>query len=288
MGMLLYLAGKLSPKAYYRISSLRYKLPFVGRLFSMMGNSIRNRDGVIQNGVGKGLKFNTGDSIAGFLLGTQEPQVQSILQQIIKPGMVVFDLGANVGFLTLILARLAGPGGRVIAFEPLAKNAKQIEYNAAQNQFAHVMVRAEAIGKTDGEVVFRVSDFSTTGKLEAHQHGEPQGVAVNVPMRSLDSVIASGEAPAPDMIKMDIEGAEAECLRGAMQLLAGKRPVMLIEIHGSNADVDDLLKAARYQSLVLGSKQSLRESHWNSQILAFPAERPMPPEICDLVAAPVI
>jgi len=288
MSLLLYVAGKLSPKTYYRISSLRYKLPFVGQVFSALGNRIRNRDGVIQQGIGKGLKFNVGDCIAGSLLGTIEPQMQDALQRVVKPGMVAFDLGANVGFLTLLFTRLVGPTGKVFSFEPLEKNAKRIKYNAAQNQFANVTVRQEAVGKEDGTVVFRIADFSTNGRMEEHQPGEHTGIPISVPLRCLDSVIARCDAPEPDIIKMDIEGAEADCLRGAKKLLAGKRPLLLIEIHDKNKEVDELLTAAHYRVLVLGSKQTLIEGHWNVQILAFPEERPLSQDVCDAVTTSLI
>lgn len=285
MGLLVYLAGKLSPKTYYRITSLRYKIPLMGRVLSKLGNRMRNRDGVIQRGVGKGLQFNVGNSIAGYLLGTQEPHVQAALKLLMKPNYVAYDLGANVGFLTMILARLTGPSGQVVAFEPVEANANQIRHNARLNGFDNIAVRAEAVGRSDGEVAFHISDFSTTGKLESIPH-KSGGSARTLPMRCLDSVIAAGEIPPPDLIKMDIEGAEADCLEGAARLLAERRPIILIEVHDTNAKVHALLEKANYRSLVLGSKQTILEGHWNVQVAAYPAERALAPEICDALTNP--
>src|SRR5207244_135452 len=134
---ILHLAGKLSPKSYYRITQLRYRFPWFGKVLSHIGNQIRNRDGTIQNGIGKGLKINVATSIAGYLLGTQEPHVQAAITQLVRPGMVIYDLGANIGFLTLLFAKAVGPQGVVIALEPVPTNAERIRGNAKLNGFTN-------------------------------------------------------------------------------------------------------------------------------------------------------
>ena len=273
MNGLLYWAGKLSPKWYYRITQLRYKVPFVGVILSKVGDRIRNRDGVIQTGFGKGLKFNVGESIAGYLLGTQEPHVQAAIIHLVKSGMIVYDLGANVGFLTLLFARAVGANGKVIAFEPVPANADRIVLNAKLNGFDHVIVRCEAISKSDGTARFAVGAFATIGKLETKPPSLTEEIR-EVPTRSVDSVLS--ELPSPDLIKVDIEGAEVDCLNGAGELLKGRRPLLLIELHGTNESVNEILTGAHYGSLVLGSDRPITEGHWNVQILAYPKERPLP------------
>lgn len=280
MNPILFIAGKLNPKYYYRVAQLRYRFPWFGRVLTWLGNSIRNRDATIQQGLAAGLRFNAGNSIAGYVLGTQEPQVQSVCSLLIVPGMTVYDLGANVGFLSVIFAKLTGAKGHVVSFEPLPSNARQIAYNVALNEFSNVKIRQEAAGRIDGTVVFRSSAFPTTGKLEEVQkvqHGETSGSAVDVSMRSLDSIVAEGEST-PDFIKMDIEGGEVECLLGASRLLAQQRPLLLIEVHATNQQVHDILTAANYRVAVIGSPLSLPENHWNVQIIACPAERPLTAE----------
>lgn len=278
MNPILFLAGRLNARAYYRVTQLRYRVPLFGRILTLLGNRIRNRNGIIQRGLAAGLRFNTGNSIAGYLLGTQEPQVQAVCARLIRPAMTVFDLGANVGFLSIIFARLVGPQGRVVCFEPLASNVRQIEYNAQLNDMNNIKVRCEAAGRADGKVVFNASDFPTIGKLEEIQkvqHGEVSGTRVEVQMRSIDSVISDGEA-VPDFIKMDIEGAETECLRGMAALLSNRRPLLLIEVHSTNQGVQDLLEEKDYQIAVIGSPLDLASSHWNVQVVAYPREWPMP------------
>ena len=102
---------------------------------------LRNREGRIQKGLGRGLRFNGANSAVGFLLGTHDLEVQHALARLLQPGMTVYDIGANVGFTAVLAAQRVGPQGRVICFEPLSANARQIRHNAVLNGFACMEVR---------------------------------------------------------------------------------------------------------------------------------------------------
>src|SRR5690242_341237 len=102
----------LLPHSWIRtVSRAQWRHPWLKRGFDLVANRIRNQDGTIRQGVGKGLRFNPGASSPGFLLGTTESGVQNALAALLKPGMTVLDVGANVGFLSVIAARLVGPTG---------------------------------------------------------------------------------------------------------------------------------------------------------------------------------
>jgi FkbM family methyltransferase len=265
---------------------LQYRYPWVKPVFELMANRVRNQDGEIQQGVGRGLRFNTGKSIAGYLLGTAEPDMQAALKTLVRPGMTVYDLGANVGFISMIAAHLVGPEGRVIAFEPLPANARQIKYNASLNNFSHVMVREEAMSDKDGEALFQTTGFPTTGKLENGHFNKEKAGEVMVRVRSLDAVITEAKLPSPDLIKMDVEGAETLVLRGASQTLMSARPVLLIELHGTNKPVALALERQNYTAHVLGSRTPIVDAHWNSHIIAVPAERTDLAEIIKALTEP--
>lgn len=155
MRLITRVAGKVPHRWLMSVAQLQYRYPWVKPVFELMANRVRNQDGEIQQGVGRGLRFNTGKSIAGYLLGTAEPDMQAALKILIQPGMTVYDLGANVGFISIIAAHLVGPQGHVISFEPLPANARQIRYNASLNNFSHVMVREEAISDEEGKLFFK-------------------------------------------------------------------------------------------------------------------------------------
>jgi FkbM family methyltransferase len=200
--------------------------------------------------------------------------MQLALKLLVREGMTVFDLGANVGFISMIAARLVGPAGRVVSFEPLPANVRQIRYNANLNHFNHVAVREEAMGGEDGQAVFDVTDFPTTGRLQSnHRIHEEKRSEIQVVVRQLDSVIAEAGLPKPDIIKMDVEGAETGVLLGASRTIADARPLMLIELHGTNKEVAYELATNEYDTHVLGKQVGILEAHWNSHIIAIPRER---------------
>jgi FkbM family methyltransferase len=273
MRLITKVAGKVPHRWLLSVAQLQYRYPWVKPVFELMANRVRNQDGEIQQGVGRGLRFNTGKSIAGYLLGTAEPDMQAALKILLQPGMTVYDLGANVGFISMIAAHLVGSKGRVISFEPLPANARQIKYNASLNNFSHIVVREEAISDAEGEALFQTTDFPTTGRLEnGHLHQEKSG-EVPVRVRALDVVIAEARLPLPDLIKMDVEGAETGVLKGAVKTLATRRPIMLIELHGTNEPVARLLEEQNYKAHVLGSNAQILDVHWNSHVVAVPNER---------------
>ena len=98
----------------------------------------QNRDAIVLSGVASGLKFNSGPASAAYALGRNERPVQEALATYLQPGDVFYDVGANVGFFTIVGAKLVGTAGRVYAFEPVAANAGQVHHNAAINGFEHV------------------------------------------------------------------------------------------------------------------------------------------------------
>jgi FkbM family methyltransferase len=135
---------------------------------------------------------------------------------------VFHDVGASVGFYSLIVGRLVGPTGRVIAFEPLNDNALWIEHNARLNGCANVEARREALGDYDGEARFLISASSGWGKLASA--GAPPSRMVGeegVRLRRLDSPLREGAVPPPDLMKIDIAGGEVDFFRAPAIHCAG-------------------------------------------------------------------
>src|SRR5947207_7653250 len=100
------LLGRL-PRKWLKVGSrMQWQHPLFRRLFEWVANKVRWRDGTIQQGIGRGLRFNPGGSNAGYVLGTFEPLMQEALQRIVQPGMCVYDVGANVGFISILAAKL--------------------------------------------------------------------------------------------------------------------------------------------------------------------------------------
>jgi FkbM family methyltransferase len=271
-GALARLASLVPHRWLMRVASLQYRFPFLKPFLQAASRRFRNRDVMMQSGVGRGLKFNTAESIAGYAVGISEPDLQAAMQLLTHEGMVVYDIGANVGFFSILLARLVGPTGHVYAFEPVPANARQILYNARLNGFSNIHVDVAAVGGSEGRSAFRVTDFSTTGKLESVGAVGVQTDEIAASIRQLDAIVLKRGTPAPALIKIDTEGAEAEILKGATEVLKCARPVLLIELHNTHEPVISILEAHNYVVHALGSRKPPREAGWNCRIVAAPRE----------------
>jgi FkbM family methyltransferase len=265
----------LLPRSWIKAASgLQWRHPLAKRAFDLVRNRMRNQDGVIQQGVGKGLKFNSGASSAGFLLGTTEPGLQAAFKLFVAPGMTVFDVGANVGFYSVISARLVGPKGKVLAFEPLPANVQTLKHNAAMNDLSWVAPRDVALGNEDGSARFVLSSDPNWGRLASVRNPLQVTGEQEVTVAKLDSLVAANTAPLPDLMKIDVEGAEVAVLEGARNTLRKARPVLFIDLHGTNAAIDAILKELDYDARVLGEgNQSLPDAIRSAEVIAIPKER---------------
>ncbi|HEX7677988.1 MAG TPA: FkbM family methyltransferase, partial [Thermoanaerobaculia bacterium] len=149
---------------------------------------------------------------------------------------------ANVGFFTLLASRLIGTAGRVHAFEPLPRNLYFLERHVRLNELTNVSVEALAVAATSGEAHFRTAPHASMGGLRDDGN-------LHVTTASLDDLLASGRIPAPDFIKMDIEGAEGAALRGSARLLSGTALTIVLSTHGyqQNELCWEILKRAGFR-----------------------------------------
>jgi FkbM family methyltransferase len=151
-----------------------------------------------------------------------EPHVSRVMRSRIQPGMVVVDVGANIGYYSLLAARLVGSAGKVIAFEPGADNVELIQRSARANGFGQIETHRLAVADREGEVRFNMDD--SNGGIH---RGELGRNAVLVRSVSLDEQLR--DEPRVDAIKIDIEGAEGLALRGMSAILSRCRPSLFLE-----------------------------------------------------------
>jgi FkbM family methyltransferase len=215
-------------------------------------------------GRAKGLRVRTGSSTLLRLISSIESEVEKTLLEIVHPGNTVFDIGANVGWYSLLAAREIGPSGAVTAFEPLLANATMIERNAEANRLKNIAVVPAAVGDRDGWASFS-SESSLTGKVIK------SGGSEVVPILSLDAWLSETGERAPDVIKMDIEGGEVEALRGMGGVLQEAKPTLIIELHATNADIADLLDEAGYTHHPIDHDAPTRDAPWWVHVLARPS-----------------
>jgi len=185
---------------------------------------------------------------------------------------VLWDLGANVGFFSLLGARLAGPDGRVVAWEPVPAVAAHAREAALRSGLdAQVEVRAGAVGAVAGREELLVAVDESWSHLAAR--GNVAGTrSLSVAVTTLDEVLVAG-APPPDVVKLDVEGSEADVLRGARRLLAEHRPALVIELHGTAAEVCELLDDAGYAAERLDAAGAPRAAPAHAHLLARHSSR---------------
>ena len=271
----LLLRGLATFPARWRNSVLRlsWRHPALRRVVGFAAGRLRNGDLEIQEGLGQGLRFNTGGSAASFVMGWSQQPEQLALRAMLSAGVAFYDVGANVGFFTIIAARLLGPAGRIFCFEPLPENYRQIRHNAMLNSFTNIEIIGTALGSFDGEASFWTSAEPTWGKLvSTGKVPDKMTGEIKVPVRRLDGIVAESRLPPPDAIKIDVEGAEVDVLLGATETLRRYRPRLLIELHGTNAAVAQLLSELEYKTAVVGDSASIIEAHWNASVVAIPSE----------------
>jgi len=169
-----------------------------------------------------------------FWLGTYEPEMQSALSELIKPGMTNYDVGANIGYVTLMLAKHTGAQGKVYAFEALPDNVERLRRNVELNGFNdRVNIYSGAVAAGAGEVKFLVHISGGMGKAAGSAGRDEQYLReITVPCVSLDIFVYEQGNPPPQAVKMDIEGGEVMALPGMRRVLAEARPLMLMELHG--------------------------------------------------------
>lgn len=160
------------------------------------------------------------------LAGRYEDEVTAFFRLMLRPGMNVLDIGANIGFFTMLSASLVGPRGRVLAVEPNPRNARMIEASRALNGFGNVTVLQAAAGRDTGLLALHTSHSNgTTSSLEATVAGIVS--ARTVPCLALDRIVPAGQPV--HLVKIDVEGAEYNALLGCETLLRRDRPVIVSE-----------------------------------------------------------
>ena len=200
----------------------------LGLVLRPVASAIASGEGTIANGPAAGLRIDASGRLAGYVLGTSDYPEQEWLVETLKPGDVFCDAGAAIGFFTLLGARLVGPEGRVVSFEPLAESAAQLRKNVGLNQFAHVEVVEAALADEPGTAAL----YTEPGRW-FRSRLLPRGVTnahtVTVDVTTLD--LAFARRRPPDVIKIDVEGLELEVLKGALSLINAAKPTILAEVH---------------------------------------------------------
>lgn len=197
----------------------------------------------------QGKKWIVGSSLHRCWLGSYELEFQKALAKELKNGSVFYDVGANVGFYSLLAAQLVHPG-TVFAFEPVEENLSYLRAHLEINHIDNIKVHGLAISDRCGTSAFVTEATRAMGRLTS------DGETI-VSTYTLDRIIQEGLAPPPDCIKMDIEGAEFSALMGATECFSRYRPLLFLATHGQQIHEDccRLLHEWKYTTRRIGKQE---------------------------------
>jgi len=202
----------------------------------------------------KGKKWVVGAGEHGYWLGSYELNKRLAFEREIPAGAVIYDIGANVGYFSLLAAVLVGPEGCVYAFEPLPRNVEFLRKHIKLNKLDTIEVVEAAVSDHSGEASFDLGASSAMGHLASSG-------GITVRLVTLDQMLLAGELLPPDYMKVDVEGAEYDVLNGARGLLEKFHPTLFLDTHQREAHhlTITLLEELGYEFTILDGK-SLAET----------------------------
>jgi len=173
----------------------------------------------------KGKKWIVGSSVHGCWLGNYEKEIQTIFQKHLSPGKVAFDIGANVGFYTLLASTLVGTTGKVVSFEPVPRNIAYLKEHMRINQIQNVTVLETALSDNEGFTCFDEGPSHHEGRIRTSG-------TLKVSTTSLDALYEKRALPLPHWMKIDVEGAEYSVFAGSKTVINLAHPTILLSTHG--------------------------------------------------------
>lgn len=176
-----------------------------------------------------------------FWMGNYSQDVVKTIKLLLQPGMRFIDIGANIGEITLTAGKLVSTSGSVIAFEPVDTIAARLEQHLHWNCMPWCQVERLALSDHAGEAEIFAST-GNNGTKDKHEglsslHNIQQGgrPIQRVRLSTLDSYLDAASSGRVDGIKIDIEGAELECLRGAELTLRSHQPWLIVEVQAQTS-----------------------------------------------------
>lgn len=176
----------------------------------------------------RGKKWIAGSCTHGCWLGSYEYEKQLAFCRELRKGAVVYDLGAHVGFYSLLASTLAGKEGLVFSFEPALRNLEFLRKHLELNGISNCRIFEAAVSSVDGFAAFDPGPGHSQGHVV---DGEARHTA-RVQTIKLDTLVFSQKLPPPDLVKCDIEGGEYEALKGGEAMLERFSPLIFLATHG--------------------------------------------------------
>lgn len=208
------------------------------------------------------MQLNVTDLIQETILleGLWDPFLTDFIQNNLKPGDVFIDIGAHVGYFSLLAARRVGPQGKVLSVEPNPFALKELQLNVARSYLENVIVEHTACGETETVVQLFLHTESNTSMASLSGSNAKGGQSIEVPCTAMDALVEKHHLTRANLVKIDVEGAELHVLRGMKQIMKELRPAIVLELEPhllksfgtSPEEVEGLLADCGYSITSLG------------------------------------
>jgi FkbM family methyltransferase len=184
----------------------------------------------IRSGPLEGRKWKASSGIR-FIKGTYEPKNVQAIQNTVQEDDIAYDVGAHVGYFSVLMGDIVGSGGKVIAFEPRGLNLGYLQRHISVNNCDNIKIVSKALGDHSGHAKLETRTGSGTGYVS--DTGDE-----DIEITSIDELVESGALPPPTFLKIDVEGGEMAVLRGAQKVIESQRPRMILATHGDAIDAE--------------------------------------------------
>jgi FkbM family methyltransferase len=162
--------------------------------------------------------------------GVYQPEVSAAVVKWLPQGGVMVDVGANVGYMTMLGARRVGPAGRVLAIEPNPYMVEAMRRHLDKNGISNVSIVQAGCSRAKGSFPLYLSPDRNPGMTSLSAKNAHSQRSIQVDVVPLDELVAEFNPPSLDVLKIDVEGAELQVLQGAKETLRRFRPVILMEL----------------------------------------------------------
>jgi FkbM family methyltransferase len=273
--------------AFFRNTKLHRIIPFRGKLYDFLFQKLWS-DGEILEIQGSKMYINVRDKDPGMrktfqayaLNRIHEETTTNLFKKVVKEGDVVIDLGANIGYFTLLAAKLVGPTGKVFAFEPEPKNFSYLKKNVELNNYTNVIIEQKAVSNYNGETKLFICPYDSghhtinrPNGIEAYRLGRSGEItSIDIEVVTLDNYLRN-KTDRVDVIKIDVEGAEALVFEGMKEILSKNQNIkifleffpLLIEKMGSSPEDFAKYLFKNFSVYVIGHDYSMKK--FNSEII---------------------
>jgi FkbM family methyltransferase len=198
------------------------------------------------------------------LFGEREIDHKLMLERVLKPGMVVFDIGANIGYYPLMELGLIGETGKLLAIEPSPSNIELLKKNLALNGYNDTEVISGAVSDSNGTSTFYLSEFSNLNTFHPTGTGEKFVSGETISVETYTVPVLAEKHGKPDLIRMDVEGHEVEVIKGMLKAIESGiiKPMIIFETHLTRYNEEHDIKAIINSLFKAGYEAKIVSSSW--------------------------